>query len=195
MKYFQSTPRIAITDKYGNSVIYRNIMARLSIIPSVLKNPLLYYDYDLQEGDTPEIVAHKYYGDVNRYWIVLFSNQMMDPQWDWPLNYKNLVDYIEDKYTNPTGLHSYEKVITTTNLAENMVTTNRFMISEEEYDAIIPATNTFTISNQIIQYELSKNSLTNYEYEVRLNDEKRSIKLLNRDYAGQLEKEFQSLMS
>jgi hypothetical protein len=195
MKYFESTPKISVTDKYGNSVMYRNIMARLSIIPSVLKNPLIYYEYDVQEGDTPEIVAYKYYGDVNRYWIVLFSNQMMDPQWDWPLDYRNLVSYIEDKYQDPTGIHSYQKIITLTNLLENTTTVNTYTISESEYDDIVEETRTIEMSSGNVVYQLQKKSLTNYEYEVELNDSKRSIKLLNRDYASQLEQEFQALMS
>jgi hypothetical protein len=195
MKYFQSTPKIAVTDKYGNSVIYRNIMARLSIIPAVLKNPLLYYEYDVQEGDTPEIVAHKYYGNVNRYWIVLFSNQMMDPQWDWPLDYRNLASYIEDKYENPEAIHSYQKIITLTNLLENNTTVNTYTISEAEYNDIVEETKTIEMASGVVIYQLEKKSLTNYEYEVESNDSKRSIKLLNRDYASQLEQEFQALMS
>ncbi len=195
MKYFESTPRISVTDKYGNSVIYRNIMARLSIIPAVLKNPLLYYEYDVQEGDTPEIVAYKYYGDVNRYWIVLFSNQMMDPQWDWPLDYRNLVSYIEDKYENPEGIHSYQKVITLTNLLDNITTVNTYTISQAEYNSTIEETKTFEMSSGDVIYQVEKKSLSNYEYEVELNDTKRSIKLLNRDYASQLEQEFRALMS
>jgi hypothetical protein len=195
MKYFQSTPKIAVTDKYGNSVVYRNIMARSSIKPALLTNPLVFYEYDVQEGDTPEIVAHKYYGDMNRYWIVMFSNQIMDPQWDWPLDYRNLVDYIESKYDNPSDTHFFEKTITITNLRENSTTTNNYAISEEEYNSIEPETKTFTLSSGTVVYELSKSVLTHYEYEVRQNDAKRTIKLLNKSYATQLENEFQKLMS
>lgn len=195
MKYFASTPKIAVTDKFGNSVVYRNIMARLSIIPSVLKNPLLYYEYDVQDGDTPEIVAHKYYGDVNRYWIVLFSNQMMDPQFDWPLDYRNLVSYIEDKYQDPNAIHSYQKIITLTNLKDNTTTVNTYTISQTEFDDIVEETKTLDMVSGVVVYTLEKKSITNYEYEVQVNDAKRSIKLLNRDYASQLEQEFQALMN
>ena len=73
MQYFDSLPKIVHTDQNGNSTIRTNLMARVSIIPENLKNPLLYYQYDIQEGDTPEIVAHKYYNDMYRYWIVLFE--------------------------------------------------------------------------------------------------------------------------
>jgi hypothetical protein len=51
----------------GNSKIMTNIMVRVSIIPQILNNLAIYYQYDIQEGDTPEIIAHKYYGDSYRY--------------------------------------------------------------------------------------------------------------------------------
>ena len=62
MQYFESLPKIIYTDDSGIPKIATNIMARASMIPSILKNPVVYYQYDLQEDDTPEIVAHKYYG-------------------------------------------------------------------------------------------------------------------------------------
>jgi hypothetical protein len=65
----------------------------------------LYYTYDIQEGDTPEIIAHKYYGDSYRYWIVLFANELLDPQWDWPMTYKMFEQYLADKYPS-TNIYS-----------------------------------------------------------------------------------------
>ena len=76
MQYFDTLPKIIQTDNVGVSRVFTNLMARASIIPDVLKNPLVYYQYDIQEGDTPEIIAHKYYGESYRYWIVLFANEI-----------------------------------------------------------------------------------------------------------------------
>mgnify|MGYP003348404514 FL=1 len=98
MQYFDTLPKIIYTDQYGVRRIKTNIMARTNIIPQVLKNPLLYYSYDIQDSDTPEIIAHKYYNDMYRYWLVLFANQLMDPQWNWPLNYNAFQSYLQDKY-------------------------------------------------------------------------------------------------
>jgi hypothetical protein len=75
MQYFDSLPK-AIKTKDGVSILMTDLMARCSIIPEILKNPMLYYEYTIQDGDTPEIVAYKYYGDSYRYWIVLFANQI-----------------------------------------------------------------------------------------------------------------------
>ena len=194
MKYFTKFPLIAITDKKGNSQVYTNILSRLSIIPSVLKNPLVFYSYNIQDGDTPEIVAHKYYGDINRFWIVMYSNNILDPQWDWPLSINAFNSYVNDKYTNPYAVHSYEKVITTTNLVDNTSVSNSYNISEDEYNSLIEESKVFQFSTGTVLYELTKNEITFYEYESRLNESKRNIKLLNKNYASQLEQEFETLM-
>ena len=90
MQYFDTLPKIIYTDSYGIKTIRTDIMTRASVIPSTFKNPILYYKYDIQDSDTPEIIAHKYYNDMYRYWIVLFANQILDPVWDWPLEYQRL---------------------------------------------------------------------------------------------------------
>jgi hypothetical protein len=60
MQYFDTLPKIIQTDNVGISRVFTNLLARASIIPDVLKNPLVYYSYDIQEGDTPETIAYKY---------------------------------------------------------------------------------------------------------------------------------------
>ena len=112
MKYFSTLPKI-ITSNYNDGVIVlTNLLARANILPEALKNPLLYYTYDIQEGDTPEIIAHKYYGDSERHWIVLMFNDIVDPQFDWPMPYSTFINYVDQKYkangaantTSQTGL-------------------------------------------------------------------------------------------
>ena len=92
MQYFDTLPKIIKTDATGNSLLMTNLMARASVIPSLLQNPAVFYQYDIQDGDTPEIVAYKYYGDVYRYWMIFYCNQIIDPQWDWPLNNQQFND-------------------------------------------------------------------------------------------------------
>jgi hypothetical protein len=114
MKYFDTLPKIIQTIN-GQSNLYTNLMARASMIPKVMTDPSNYYQYDIQEGDTPEIIADKYYGDSYRYWIVLFSNQLLDPQWDWPMSTTLFEHYMKNKYSNINPhnvMHHYEKTIT-----------------------------------------------------------------------------------
>ena len=147
MQYFKSIPKVIYTDQNGSS-IRTNLLARVSIVPQSLKSPMLYYKYDIQEGDTPEIIAHKYYNDMYRYWIVLFSNEMLDPQWSWPLNYNQFTAYINDKY-GPTDvystIHHYEKTITQYDTKTYTTTTNTIQIDEQVYNSLVETSNTYSL--------------------------------------------------
>lgn len=199
MKYFSAIPLIDITDASGTTQTYKNILARVSVIPSILENPLVYYSYDIQDGDTPEIVAQKYYGDSYRYWIVLFCNNLMDPQWDWPLNNVALDKFITKKYDrlgfDPyTTVKSYQKVTTQVNSASGETTVNTVEISQQEYNDFVPYSDTFTISNETVSISIERSTQSYYDYEVSLNESKRSIKLLNKNYVQQVENEFKKLL-
>lgn len=205
MQYFNSLPKVQYTNTNGVSTIYTNLLARASIIPNLLNNTLNFYDYDIQDGDTPEIVAYKYYGDSYRYWVVLYVNQMNDAQWDWPLEDRNFREYMSEKYTGNTAedVHHFEKTITQTNRTSGTdydikTTTNSFSITEEEYTELQNAggieTNTYVLPTGSVDITIESRIVTNYTYELELNEAKRSIKLLNKAFIDQFEKDFMDLM-
>ncbi len=198
MKYFRTLPKLNKIDERGNVILVTNLLARASIIEKLLKNPLIFYSYDIQESDTPEILAHKYYGDIERFWLILFANQLLDPQWDWPLNSINFQKYLNDKYTTEqlAQAHHYEKIITTTDRGSKTKTEHKIIIDEETYDTFINSENGYALPNgTIVIVEEQKNIVSNFEYELQLNESKRNIKLLNKTYAEQIESEFVRLMS
>ena len=172
-------------------------MARCSIIPEILKNPLVYYDYDVQDGDTPEIVAYKYYGNSYRYWVVLFANQITDPQWDWPIESNSFNDFIANKYQNfnpYNTVHHYEKNITQYDATTQTTTTNNIIIDEDTYNSLNPSVNTYNLVTGRATITITKSAVSYYEYELNLNESKRTIKILNATYVDQLEAQFQELM-
>lgn len=202
MQYFKTLPKIRYTDDKNISTIYTNLMARASVIPSMLTNSLLFYQYDIQDDDTPEIVAYKYYGDMNRFWIVLYCNQITDPQWDWPLSSSKFESYIDAKYTGSTrnNVHHYEKTVSKTNRTSgtNQDITNSFetiIITYEDYLILDTASYTYNMSTGTVTIDTTKRVVTNYDYELELNESKRSINILNKSYADQLESEFKKIMS
>ena len=197
MQYFNSLPKIRYVDQNNVTTVYTNLMARASVIPSVLNNALVYYSYDVQDGDTPEIIAYKYYGDVNRFWIVLYCNQLNDPQWDWPLSSNKFQKYILNKYNtgNLNSTHHYERITTKTNINTNTTTVETETISQEVYNSLESNTTiTYTLGSETIRVNIVKGVVTNYEYENSLNESKRNIKILNKAYADKLESQFLELM-
>ena len=198
MQYFDSLPKIVHINEFGVSKVMTNIMARVSIIPQILNNPAIYYEYNIQDGDTPEIIAHKYYGDSYRYWLVLFANQLMDPQWDWPLSGNELSAYLVKKYgenyNTYSEIHHYEKIITQFDYGTNITTTNKVTVSEDIYNAIVPQTNYFSLPTGDVSIAVDKSAVSVYDYENDLNEQKRNIKILNAAYVNKVEEEFKKLM-
>ena len=198
MQYFDSLPKIVHINEFGVSKVMTNIMARVSIIPQILNNPAIYYEYDIQDSDTPEIIAHKYYGDSYRYWLVMFANQLMDPQWDWPLSGNELNAYLIKKYgenyNTYSEIHHYEKILTQFDYGTNTTTTNKVTVSEDIYNAIVPQTNYFSLPTGDVSIAVDKSAVSVYDYELDLNEQKRNIKILNSAYVNKIEEDFKKLM-
>lgn len=97
--YFNKFPKLLYT-KDNTTTLVTNLLTRVAVIKGVLDVSSLFYEYDIQEGDTPEIVASKYYGDSEYHWVVLIFNEVMDPYYDWVMAYDQFQKYIESKYTN-----------------------------------------------------------------------------------------------
>lgn len=196
MQYFDTLPKIIQFDNEGIGRIFTNLLARASVIPELLKSPVIYYNYDIQDGDTPEIIAHKYYGDPYRYWILLLANEILDPQWEWPMSGKVFGDYISAKYgVNQSSIHHYEKIVTQFDSGTNTTTTNTIIIDEDTYTTTLETTKTFLVPTGEVTVAITKSPVTNYDYESNENEKKRSIKILNSNYVNQFETELKNLMS
>lgn len=196
MQYFDTLPKVVYTNN-GVSKVYTNLMSRASVVPEFLKSPVLYYKYAIQEGDTPEIIAAKYYGDSYRYWILLFTNELLDPQWNWPLDSKAFERYIDQKYTtiNPHNVvHHYEKTITQFNQTYLTTTENTIIIDDDDYSTVDDSYYTKTIGNEVVEFTIKKTAVSIYEYELRENEKKREINILNNTYLDTIEKQLQNLM-
>ena len=122
----------------------------------------------------------------------------MDPQWDWPLNSYTLDQFITQKYSDlgidPYSAKSYQKIITNNNITTGIITTNTVEVSLDEYNNLNTYSQTYTFPTEVVQVTISKEILSYYQYETELNDSKRTIKLLNKDYVQQIESEFKNLV-
>lgn len=206
MRYFNSLPYLTTNDNNGNIVALKNLLIRTQLIPQLAKNPLLFYTYSVQDGDTPEIIANKYYGDPFRFWITLYGNPtILDPQADWPMSSQQFLIYLNDKYgavangnvlsyTQGT-IHHYEKTVTSVDGDSGTTAIKTVEIDEPTYNLIIPSTVTKSFSNGTkITYTISTNAVSIYDYENKLNESKRNINIINSAYANQIESRYQTLV-
>ena len=107
--YFESFPTI-FYDANGDGTFkdVKNLLRRVGLRTLVKSNVLLFDTYEVKEGETPEMIAHKLYGDSNLHWIILMINEVTDRYHQWPMTVPQFLDFINDKYDNPDGIHHYE---------------------------------------------------------------------------------------
>lgn len=197
MQYFNTLPKVVYTNN-GVSKVYTNLMARASVVPEFLKSPAIYYKYSIQEMDTPEIIAAKYYGDSYRYWIVLFTNELLDPQWSWPLNNVAFEDYVNQKYSevNPKNvIHHYQKTIEQYNMSSLVTTSYNVIIDDDTYVNLDAVTYTKEIGPDLVRFTITKKAVSLYEHEYNLNEAKREINILNSTYVNDIETQLKNLMA
>jgi len=176
MAYFTYFPKIGY-DARGikndpNFVPITNLLKRVRKKIEV-NNAALFEQYFVQDGDTPESLAFQSYGDSELHWIILYANYMTNPYYDWPLNYFDLQKYVADKYKNDggvTGTHHYED--------------SNGDIVDAPGTLIAPGT---TASGGT--------AITNFLYEEKLNDKKRTIDIIRLEYLQQIINEFKRFIA
>ena len=200
-KYLDKFPKLLY-----NKTLITNLLTRISPIKGAIDNVSLFYEYDIQEGDTPEIVASKYYDDPEMHWIILLFNDIYDPFYDWPMTYQQLQTYIIDKYGSiqsaKTTNHHYEKTIKTIDDPTGQVTTKTYIIDYDTYMNDARLINEITNSPYRLVFsngtsttvQVSKRDVDCYEYENELNESKRRIKLIRKELIYDILKQFDSLV-
>jgi len=215
-KYFNYFPKTFYTSNNNSTGIdtVTNIIARFGFENKLKENSSAFYKYTIKDSDTPEIIAHKFYDHSERHWIVLLFNDIIDPQYDWPLQSDTLIDYINTKYstveyantanTLVTGLswaqnishvQAYYKIITRTS-ADGTDIVEKITVDANTYANIAATSISYTLNNaSSITQTVSKTSQTYYDYELELNEAKREIKLLKGDFVSEVEKEFKRVIT
>ena len=203
MRFFQSFPFTTydISGEQTKSLrLVKDIFARVKVLNSIKAESFIYYLYDVKDGDTPEILANNYYGNPNRHWIILLANDIVDPFYDWPLTYTNFVEYIKSKYgsvnTAQTTYAHYEKIITKLDSVTSTTTVNKYKLDYDTYFTL-PSSSTQTINlkdGNTVSITTTKNAVSYYDYENELNEQKRTIKILDKQYVGTLEREMKLLL-
>ena len=150
-----------------------NLLRRVGMRAKLKSNTSLYDTYNVKEGETPEIIAHKLYGDAQLHWIILLVNDITDRYHQWPMSGMQFLDYLNDKYDNPDGIHHYE---TAQDSGDTKLKIE--VINEADEDAFTGLT-----------------PITNREFEENEQDKRRKIRLLDPSFTEQFIDEYQKLIS
>ena len=162
-------------------------------------NILTYMNYTVQEGERPEDIAFYYYDDPSLAWLVLLSNNIIDPYTHWPKASSELEKYIISEYASLSGKTGQEVLDWTksrtigTNIVEyRAVSDPRLSVNrttwllKPETDAAnlvepyASQVGTFNNNKTILDYRNGYNPIRIYDYEIELNESRRNITLLNK---------------
>ena len=209
-KYFNYFPKTLYTADSKNVDVVNNITSRFNFEESFKINQKVSYEYEIKDSDTPEIIASKFYGDSERHWIVLLFNNIIDPQFDWPMDYRTLISFIDEKYSananvNQSGsswaqshTKAYYKIETRTTISTNTITVNKIEIDANTYANVavspLPLPSVTLADGYVITIAVSKDTQSYYDYEMELNESKRSIKLLKPEFVSAVEEEFRRVI-
>lgn len=177
--YFKKFPRIyyefVINGKKVKKVV-KDITINVRIQKEILNNFTLYDEYDLKDGDTPEIISYKLYDTAIYHWVVMLCNLKFDWRNDLPLPVYEFEEYLKDKYQTDISnlnnqIHHYEDL-------RGFVVNGDYVIPHGWGD--LSGTTAIPI--------------TVYNYESDLNEKKRRIKVISKENLSVIINNFRDLI-
>jgi hypothetical protein len=166
--YFSYFPTVTYQDVTGKSKIAIDVFKRAKMVNmrNIIQSST-FYKYTIQDGERPEDIADRYYGDTQYYWIILYANEILNVPAQWPRSYRQFEKYIISKYgsveyaanrTSEASIHHYE---------------------DEDGNWI-------TKKTWLDQGAVDSRAITIYDYEYNLNEDKREIVIVRAEYLVQI---------
>ena len=85
---------------FGNEidpVIIQNLGTYVDIVDQVKDDITIYTDYNVRDGDRPDILSYKFYGDIRYYWLFFYINDHIREQ-GWPLTTQEVFEQMQKYY-------------------------------------------------------------------------------------------------
>jgi len=73
----------------------KNLFEQYKILDRYKRDSSSFYEYDIQDNELVENIAHKFYDSVTYWWIITVFNDIKNPFYDLPLSEQQLIDYSE----------------------------------------------------------------------------------------------------
>ena len=209
MAYFEELPNIAHTsllpvrNKIEDRIIVKNLFKKSKLRTDVDQAITAFNYYYIEDNQRPDVLAQELYGDPELDWVILTTNNITNVRDQWPLSHNDLHSYMLDKYgseTNVLGIHHSETVKIVDEY--NRVILNGGLEIDSNFTFTFVGTVTSSTGSLIrVNFGGSNSntinpvaSITNYDYEVKQNEEKRRIRILKPAYLGAFISEHKQIM-
>ena len=179
MSYFSRFPLFVYDVKNNNNYkLLPDILRRVKLRATIKSGGMLFDKYDVKEGEKPEDVAFKWFGDPELHWVILMTNNITDRYYEWPMNQVQFAEFLTDKYGagSEDAIHHYEVT------KDSGRTTGQ---GPSDYSHLV----------EVNSDTDNASSISNREYEERIQDSKRQIQLLDKSFLGDFIAEFDRLIA
>ena len=158
----------------GKYKLLPNILRRVKLRAGVRSGSFLFDNYDVKDGERPEDIAFKWFGDAEYHWIILMTNNITDRYYQWPLSQPQFAEHLTDKYGagSEDAVHHYE------------ITQTSGPTTSRDYSHMVECNSD----------ETNPTIVSNRDYEQRKQDEYRQIRLLDKRYIETFVEEFENLI-
>jgi len=193
--YFSKVPDFEYVSRLPNAAIsdyitVKNFFKRAFLREDIFEDLTFFTKYQIEGDDRPDNVAFKVYEDSSLDWVILTCNNIMNVQSEWPLRQYDFDKYLLDKYgtyEKINEVHHYET--TEFKNADNVVLVKAGLTVTSDFSF-----DYFDFDSQGYVTEKPVKAVTNYQYEDKLNDDKRNIYLLKNEYLGIVIDDLEDLM-
>ena len=196
--YFKKLPNFEYVSrlpnaKIGDYVTVKNLFKKGALEEDILNNLAFHTKYKIEGDDRPDNVAFEVYGNSNLDWLVLTCNNIVNVQSEWPLLQNDFDRYLLDKYG------TYEKLNEIHHYKTQEIKNSKDVVIVPEglqcaSDYTVTYYDYYTDREVIVLSKDCTTSVTNYEYESEIEDEKRNIFLLKPRYISVIRNDLDAAM-
>jgi hypothetical protein len=168
--YFPKTPYTFVNANGAYVLTITNPTVHVRLMEKVRQSITVLYNYQIEDDERPDTVSVNLYGTPDYTWVILLVNQFFT-LFDWPLTNDEFNAYIIEKYGS--------------------VATALALLRYRTWDNYYVDVATWTA----LDVNLRGETQTTYDYEMLLNDDKRSIKVVPPEFVALLDIELKTILS
>jgi hypothetical protein len=196
--YFRQVPnfnyvsRTADEKEISNYSAVKNLFKRGKLREDIFGDLNFFTKYDIVGDDRPDNVAFEIYNDSTLDWVILLANNILNIQTEWPMSQQSFDTYLIDKYGTYdvlySGIHHYE--------TQEVKDTNGITIVPQGLEVQQNYSVTYYDSGLGTEVTATNitDGITNYQYEDKIQDDKRHIFVLKPTYLNVVFNDLDSVM-
>ena len=166
--------------KISDYIRVKNFFRRATLREDIFQSLTFFTKYSVEGDDRPDNVAHKVYQNSDLDWVILLANNITHIPTEWPMPQNDFDRFLLDKYDNYdtiyNGVHHHETV--------EVKDSNDITIVPEGLEVSSDFTQTYYdyYNSGMVTASNITRPVTNYEYEEKIENEKREIFVLKQEY-------------